>query len=150
MRTKRAKQLVTVILVIWYIFFVAITQPLFFEVHTYFGINALFIVMPIAFPVIVLFILHIYQNWALMLQLFKKSPDKTKQRKKMQRLVVLIAFMVFLFFDIILGWYEALRFGIYEWHVESLRILFWVATGLIAIHVWQRWRFTLSYFKNIF
>ena len=87
MRTKRAKQLVTVILVIWYIFFVAITQPLFFEVHTYFGINALFIVMPIAFPVIVLFILHIYQNWALMLQLFKKSPDKTKQRKKMQRLV---------------------------------------------------------------
>ena len=150
MRTKRAKQLVTVILVIWYIFFVAITQPLFFEVHTYFGINALFIVMPVAFVCIILFILHVYQNWALMLHLFKKSPDRTKQRDKMQRLVILIAFMLFLGYDIILGWYEALRFGIYEMHMESLRIWFWVATGLIAFHIWQRWRFTLSYFKNLF
>ena len=150
MHTKKAKQAVTIAALISYLILLVSMQPAFFGVVTYFGVNAIFIIMPIAFPCIVLFILHVYQNWALMLHLFKKSADRTKQRERIQRLVVLLAFMLILGYDIVLAWYEALRFGIYEMNMESIRIWSWVSTGLIAIHVWQRWRLTLSYFKNIF
>ena len=66
----------------------------------------------------------------------------------MQRLVVLLVFILVLGYDIILGWYEALRFGIYEMHMDSIRIWAWVAAVLIGVHVWQRWKLTFSYFKR--
>ena len=149
MRKKRAKQIVTIWSLIVYLILLAFMQPAFFGVHKYFGVDALFIVLPVAFITIVLFTLHVYQNWPLMLSWFKKSPDRKKQREKIQRLVVLLAFMLVLGYDIILGWYEALRFGIYEMHMESVRIWAWAA-ALISVHVWQRWRLTLLYFRNIF
>lgn len=62
-------------------------------------------------------------------------------------MVVLISFVVILTYDIAIGWYYALSYGVSNMPVEKLRIWSWLATGLLAIHVAQRWRLTFSYFK---
>jgi hypothetical protein len=85
-----------------------------------------------------------------MLAWFKKSPDKKKQRDKIQRAVVLMTFMLALVCALAFGWFEAIK-SLREGQpppLESMRIFLWVAFGLLAVHVWQRWRLTLSYFRR--
>ena len=41
----------------------------------------------------------------------------------------------------------ALSYGVARMPFDTLRIWSWLATGLLAIHVGQRWRLTYSYFK---
>ena len=84
-----------------------------------------------------------------MLAWFKRSPDKKKQRDKTQRAVVLMTFMLVLVCALAFGWSEALK-SLGEGQpppLETMRIFSWVAYGLVAVHVWQRWRLTFSYFK---
>ena len=149
MRRSRAKRVVTIIIVIFTILIVGIMQPLYFGVRTYFGLDPRLIVLPISFISIVFYILHIYQNWPLMLAWFKKSPDKKKQRDKTQRAVVLMTFMLVLVCALAVGWYEALTsVGGEPPPLETMRIFCWVGFGFLAIHVWQRWRLILSYFRR--
>jgi hypothetical protein len=98
----------------------------------------------------VFYVLHVYQHWTLMLAWFKKSPNKKKQRDKTQRAVVLMTFMLACVLALAFGCYETLK-ALGEGKpppLESMRIFCWVAFGFLAIHVWQRWKLTFSYFQR--
>jgi hypothetical protein len=127
-------------------------QPVFFGITSYFGLIPAVFILPVSFTCMVFYVLHVYQHWPLILAWFKKSPDKKKQRDKTQRAVVLITFMLACIFALAFGWYETLK-ALGEGQpppLESMRIFCWVAFGLLAIHVWQRWRLTFSYFRRKF
>jgi TRAP-type C4-dicarboxylate transport system permease small subunit len=81
---------------------------------------------------------------------FKKSPDKKKQRDKMWRAVVLIAFILVLGYNISSAWHEAMtRTGAEMLLVlRSMQFGTYLSTVFIVIHVWQRWRLTFSYFRR--
>ena len=149
MRKSRAKRIVTIIMLITTIIQFALIQPAFFGVLSYFGLDPLVFALPMSFICIVFYVLHLYQQWPLMLAWFKKSPDKKKQRDKTQRAVVLMTFMLVLVFALDFGWYEALtNVGGGPPPLETMRIFSWVSFVFLAIHVWQRWRLTLSYFRR--
>jgi len=60
-----------------------------------------------------------------------------------------MAFMLALVCALSVGWYEALTSlegG--PPPLETMRIFSWVGYGFLAIHVWQRWRLTFSYFRR--
>jgi hypothetical protein len=150
MRKSRAKRIVIIIMLIVTVIQVALIQPAFFGVRTYLGLIPIVFVLPMSFICIVFYVLHLYQQWPLMLAWFKKSPDKKKQRDKTWRAVVLITFILALVCTMSFGWYESLK-SLGEGQpppLESMRIFMWVAFVLLAIHVWQRWRLTLSYFRR--
>ena len=147
MRKSGAKRVVTILVLIVTIIQIVQVQPALLGVHSYFGLIPIVFILPISFISIVFYSLHVYQHWPLMLAWFKKSPDKKKQRDKTWRMVVLIAFILVLGYDIASGWYETLTSEAKEIPLESMRIWFWLAFVFLAIHVWQRWRLTLSYFK---
>ena len=150
MRKSGAKRVVTIMMVISYILVLAVLQPVYFGVHTYFGLHPAVIIMPISFISIVFNVLHVYQNWQLMLAWFKKSADKKKQRDKTWRAVVLIALMLAVVCALAFGWSEALK-SLGEGQpppLESMRIFSWVAFVFVVIHVWQRWRLTFSYLRR--
>jgi hypothetical protein len=150
MRKSRAKRIVIIIMLIVTVIQIALIQPAFFGVHRYFGLIPIVFVLPMSFICIVFYVLHLYQQWPLMLAWFKKSPDKKKQRDKTWRAVVLIAFMLALVCTMSFGWYESLK-SLREGQpppLESMRIFMWVAFAFLAIHVWQRWRLTFSYFRR--
>jgi hypothetical protein len=150
MRKSGAKRVVTIIIVILTILIIGIQQPLFFGARTYFGLDPRLILLPISFIANVFYILHIYQNWPLVLAWFKKSPDKKKQRDKMWRAAVLIAFILVLGYDVSSAWHTALTSSGAEIHLVLSSMQFWtyLATVFLAIHVWQRWRLTFSYFRR--
>ena len=79
---------------------------------------------------------------------FKKSTDKKKKRDQLQRIPILVAFVVVMTYDIAFAWYYAVGYGFDAMPMESIRFWSWVATGLLAVHVWQRWRLTFSYFRK--
>ena len=149
MRKSGAKRIVTIIMLISTIIQFALIQPLWFGVLSYFGLISAVFMMPMSFISIVFYVLHLYQQWPLMLAWFKKSPDKKKQRDKTWRAVVLMTFMLTLVCTLAFGWYEGLK-ALGEGRpppFESMRIFMWVAFAFLAIHVWQRWRLTFSYFR---
>ena len=148
MRKSGAKRVVTIIMLIVTVIQLANMQPVFFGVRTYFGLFPPLIILPVSFIAIVFIILHVYQNWPLMLAWFKKSPDKKKQRDKTWRAVVLIAFILVLVYSISSSWFEALTSKGRDIPLESMRVWSWVAYVFLAIHVWQRWRLTFSYFRR--
>ena len=148
MRKRADKRVVTIALLLVNFILLTSMQPVFFGVQTYFGISPLLILLPISFVCIVLIYLHLYQNWTLLLLWFKKSLDKKKQRDKIKRMAVLIAFILILGYDISSAWYYALTAGIAASPIETIRLWSWVAAGLLAVHVWQRWKLTFSYFKR--
>jgi hypothetical protein len=148
--SPEAKQVVTAIMLILTIIQFVNVQPALFGVRTYFGLIPIVFILPVFSICIVFYILHVYQNWPLMLAWFRRSPDRKKQRDKTWRAVVLITFMLVLLCSLSFGWYESLkslREG-YPPPLESMRIFLWMAFGLLAIHVWQRWRLTFSYFRR--
>jgi len=122
-------------------------QPMFFGVKTYFGVNLLAIMLPLSGVFMVITGLHLYQNWPLLRLWFKQSASPKKLRDKRQRMVVLIAFVLILGSDIASAWYYALRYGLDGMPMAQIRIWSWVATALLVVHVWQRWRLTASYFQ---
>jgi hypothetical protein len=150
MRKSRAKRVVTIMMLIVTVIQVVLMQPAFFGVRTYFGLIPIVFVLPMSFICIVFYVLHLYQQWPLMLAWFKKSPDKKKQRDKTWRAVVLVIFMLALVCTLAFGWFEALK-SLREGQpppLESMRIFMWIAFLFLAIHVWQRWRLTFSYFRR--
>jgi hypothetical protein len=148
MRKRPAKRAVTIALFVVTFILLASMQPVFFGLQSYFGVNPLLILLSISFVCIVLMCLHVYQNWPLFLAWFKRSPDKSKQREKILRMAVLMAFVVVLAYDISTAWYYALSVGIAGAPIGMIRAWSWVATALLAVHIWQRWRLTFSYFKR--
>jgi hypothetical protein len=152
MRKSGAKRVVTIIMLITTVIQFAVEQPACFGVYSYFGLSPIMFILPLSFICIVFIVLHIYQQWPLMLAWFKRSPDRKKQRDKVWRMVVLIVFMLVLAYDLAFAWYEMLTnvgggpppLEI----IKTARIWSWVAWGLLAIHVWQRWRLTFSYFRR--
>ena len=147
LRKKPARRLVTVALFIVTVVLLGGLQPLLFGVRTFFGINALAILLPLSGVFMVITGFHVYQTWSRLRSWFRKNPDRAKQKDKIKRMVVLVSFVVTLSYSIISGWYYALSYGVAEMPVELLRPWSWLATGLLAIHVAQRWRLTFSYFK---
>ena len=148
MRKSKAKRVVIIIMLITSLFQFALIQPAFFGVLSYFGLIPPVFILPVSFITIVFIILHVYQNWLLMLAWFKKSPDKKKQRDKTLRATTLIVFMLVFSCGIAFGWYESLTSEGKDVPLETMRIWFWVSYGLLAINVWQRWRLTASYFRR--
>jgi len=150
MRKREAKRIVTILLLIFTIIGFIVIQPAFLGVHTYFGLRPPVFIMPISFIAIVFITLHLYQQWPLMLAWFKKSPDKKKQRDKTWRAIILIVFMLVIVYDLAFAWYEMLTSEGKEILsvLDTMRIWSWVAYAFLAIHVWQRWRLTFSYFRR--
>lgn len=127
---------------------IAALQPMFFGVRKYFGLNPLTFLLPTSAVFIILMSLHLYQTWPLVRFWFKKGLSKEKRRDQLQRIPVLLAFVVIMSYDIASAWYYALEYGIDAMPMGSIRFWSWVATGLLAVHVWQRWRLTFSYFRK--
>jgi len=148
MRTRAWKRAVTIAMIVVTTLQLGGMQPMFFGVKTYFGINPLVFLLPMSFVFIVIASLHWYQVWPLLRLWFKKSPTSLIRRDKRQRMAVLISFVVILSCSIANAWYYALKEGIDGMPMQSIRILSWVATGLLVVHVLQRWRLTVSYFKR--
>jgi hypothetical protein len=150
MRNREAKRIVTILLLIFTIIGFIVEQPVWFGVRRYFGLVPTVFIAPISAIGIILIILHLYQRWPLMLAWFKKSPDKKKQRDKTWRAVILIVFMLIVIYDISFAWYEVLtsKGKVALSILDTMRIWSWVAYGFIAVHVWQRWRLTFSYFRR--
>ena len=148
MRKSRSKRIVTIIMLITTIIQFALIQPTFFGVLSYFGLIPIVFILPMSSVCMVFYVLHLYQQWPLMPAWFKKSPDKRKQRAKIWRAAVLMAFILALVCTLAFGWFETLK-SLREGHpppLETMRIFFWVAFVFLVIHVWQRWRITFSYF----
>ena len=148
MRTRAWKRAVTIALIVITIVVVGGIQPMFFGVRTYFGVNLLAIMLPLSFVFMVIAGLHLYQTWPLLRLWFKKSGNPKKRRDKRKRMVVLISFVVIIGCDIASAWYYALRYGLDGMPMAQIRLWSWVATGFLVVHVWQRWRLTVSYFKR--
>jgi hypothetical protein len=146
-RKRPAKRVVTIALVVVTLVQLSGLQLLFLGVHTFAGINALAFLLPLSSVFMVLVGLHLYQTWPLARAWLKKSKDKAKQRDKAQRMLVLLAFVLILGSDMVVAWYYAVKYGIAGMPMESIRLWSWVATGFLVVHVWQRWRLTLSYFR---
>jgi hypothetical protein len=149
-RKSRAKRIVIIIMLITTVIQFVLIQPAWFGVFSYFGLTPFVFILPMSFICIVFYVLHLYQQWPLMLAWFKKSPDKKKQRDKTWRAVILMAFILALVCTISFGWYESMK-SLGEGQpppLETMRIWSWVAYGLLAVHVWQRWRLTFSYFRR--
>jgi protein-S-isoprenylcysteine O-methyltransferase Ste14 len=149
-RKSRAKRVVTIIMLITTGIQFAIVQPVFFGVYSYFGFHPPVFLLPMSFICIVFYVLHLYQQWPLMLAWFKKSPDKKKQRAKTWRAVVLMIFILALVCALAFSWSKVLN-SLREGQpppLESMRIFMWIAFVFLAIHVWQRWRLTFSYFRR--
>jgi len=123
-------------------------QPMFFGEREYFGENPLTFLLPTSAVFIVLMSFHLYQTWPLVRLWFKKSKNKEKRRDQLQRIPVVVAFVVIMSYDISSAWYYAVKYGIEAMPMESIRLWSWIATGLLAVHVWQRWRLTFSYFRK--
>ena len=123
-------------------------QPMFFGVRKYFGLNPLIFLLPTSAVFLILTSLHLYQTWPLVRFWFKKGLDREKKRDQLQRIPVLLAFVVIMGYDIASAWYYAVNHGIEGMPMGSIRLWSWVATGLLAVHVWQRWRLTFSYFRK--
>ncbi len=147
MRTRAWKRIVTVTILVVAVVMIGAMQPMFFGVRTYFGHNPLTFLLPTSAVFIVLMAFHLYQTWPLVRLWFKKRKDK-KKRDRLQRIPVLVAFVVVISYDIASAWYYALKFGFDAMPMESIRLWSWVATGLLAVHIWQRWRLTFSYFRK--
>jgi len=147
MRKRAAKRAITIALLVAIFVLLAAMEPVFFGVQSYFGTNPLLILLPLSFICIVLMCLHLYQNWPLFLAWFRKSSDKKKQRDKAQRMAVLIAFVLILAYSIAIAWYYALTVGIEGAPIRTIQFWHYLATALLIVHVWQRWRLTFSYFK---
>ena len=62
MRKSGAKRVVTIMMVISYILVLAVLQPVYFGVGTYFGLIPAVFIMPMSFISIVFTVLHVYQN----------------------------------------------------------------------------------------
>ena len=148
MRTKAWKRRVTIALVIATIIMLGGMQPMFFGVKTFFDINVLTFLLPMSGVFITIACLHLYQTWPLLKLWFKKSLDSKKKWDKRKRMVVLISFIAILSYDIAYAWYYAVKYGIDGMPMETIRVWSWVATGLLVVHVYQRWRLTVSYFKR--
>ena len=150
MRKSKAKRIVTIIMLITTFIQFALIQPAFFGVLSYFGLVPPVFILPMSFICIVFYVLHLYQQWPLMLAWFKKSPDKKKQRAKMWRAVILIAFILVIGYGISSGWREALTRTRAEMPLvlRSMQLSTYLSTVFLIIHVWQRWRLTFSYFKR--
>jgi hypothetical protein len=149
-RKSRAKRVVTIIMLIVTVIQFFLIQPALFGVRTYFGLIPIVFILPMSFICIVFYVLHLYQNWQVMLAWFKKSPDKKKQRAKVWRAVVLMAFILAVVCALAFSWFEVIK-SLREGQpppIESMRIFMWVAFVFLAIHVWQRWRLTFSYFRR--
>ena len=150
MRKSRTKRIVTIIMLITTIIQFAVIQPACFGVYSYFGLSPIVFILPMSFICIVFYVLHLYQNWQIMLAWFKKSPDKKKQRAKIWRAVILMIFILALVCALAFSWFEVIK-SLREGQpppLESMRIFMWVAFVFLAIHVWQRWRLTFSYFRR--
>lgn len=148
MRTRAWKRVVTTTMLVVAIVMIGGLQPMFFGVRRYFGLNPLVFLLPTSAVFIILMSLHLYQTWPLMRRWFKKSTDKKRKRDKLQRIPVVLAFVVIMSYDIASAWYYAVKDGIDAMPMESIRLWSWVATGFLAVHVWQRWRLTFSYFRK--
>lgn len=148
MRKGAAKKKVTIALFVVTFVLLGGMQPVFFGTETYFGLNPLLVLLPISFACIVLICLHLYQNWPLLRAWFKKGSDRNKQRDRIQRMAVLIAFSLILGYDICTAWYYALTVGIAAAPIGTIRLWSWVAAGLLVIHIWQRRKLTFSYFRR--
>jgi len=147
MRTRAWKRVVTIAMFVVALVMIGALQPVFFGVRTYFGHNPLTFLLPTSAVFIILTSLHLYQTWPLVRVWFKRTIDEEKKRDQRQRIPILVAFVVVMSYDIASAWYYALSYGIDEIPWESIRLWSWVATGLLAVHVWQRWRLTFSYFR---
>lgn len=148
MRTRFWKRVVTIAIVVMTVVMLGGIQPMFFGVKTYFGVNLLAIMLPLSFVFMVVTGLHLYQNWPLLRLWFKKGSAPKKRWDKRQRMVVLISFVAILGYDIASAWYHALKDGLDGMPMGQIRIWSWVATAFLFVHVWQRWRLTVSYFKR--
>lgn len=150
MRKSGARRIVTVIMLITTVIQLALMQPVFFGVYPYLGLNPAVFILPMSFICMVFYVLHLYQQWPLMLAWFKKSPDKKKQRDKTWRAAILMTLLLTVFCALAFGWFEAMK-SLREGQppsLESMRIFSWIAFGFLAVHIWQRWRLTFSYFRR--
>jgi len=98
---------------------------------------------PIAFIVLCFLILHFLQNWRLLVALFKN-----KKSYRMSKLTVTLAMMAIGITDIASGWVSAVS-GEERYLLFPMWVWSWIFTLLVAIHVYQRRKLFLSYWRKL-
>jgi hypothetical protein len=139
--TSKMRRITIVMLTIAVAALVISLQPFFLgqlDINT-----ARLVSCPIAFIVLCLLILHFLQNWRLLLALFKN-----KKTHRISRLTVTLAMTVIGITDIASGWFTAVS-GEEHYLLFPMWIWSWTFTLLVAIHVYQRRRVFLSYWKKL-
>ncbi len=139
--TSKMRRITVVVLTIAVAALVVSLQPFFLG---YLDINAARLIsLPIAFIVLCFLILHFLQNWRLLVALFKN-----KKSYRMSRLTVTLAMMAIGIIDIASGWVSAVS-GEERYLLFPMWVWSWIFTLLVAIHVYQRRKLFLSYWRKL-
>ena len=139
--TSKMKRITVVVLTIAVAALVVSLQPFFLG---YLDINAARLIsLPIAFIVLCFLILHFLQNWRLLVSLFKN-----KKSYRVSRLTVTMLMIVIGAIDIASGWFTAVS-GEERYLLFPMWVWSWIFTLLVAIHVYQRRKLFLSYWRKL-
>ncbi len=139
--TSKMRRITVVVLTISVAALVVSLQPFFLG---YLDINtARLISLPIAFIVLCFLILHFLQNWRLLVSLFKN-----KKSYRVSRLTVTMLMIVIGAIDITSGWVSAVS-GEERYLLFPMWVWSWIFTLLVAIHVYQRRKLFLSYWRKL-
>jgi membrane protease YdiL (CAAX protease family) len=139
--TSKMKRITIAVLTIAVAALVVSLQPFFLG---YLDINtARLMSCPIAFIVLCFLILHFLQNWRLLVSLFKN-----KKSYRVSRLTVTMLMIVIRITDIASGWVSAVS-GEERYLLFPMWVWSWIFTLLVAIHVYQRRKLFLSYWRKL-
>lgn len=139
--TGKMKRIIVVVLTVSVAALILSLQPFFLG---YLDFNtARLISLPIAFVVLCFLILHVLQNWRLLVALFKN-----KKSYRVSRLTVTVLMMVIGAIDIASGWVSAVS-GEQRYILFPMWAWSWTFTILVVIHVYQHRDTFLSHWRKL-
>ena len=147
MRRRSTRKIIVICLTIAIFLLVASMQPYFLGNEAYFGIDARLVCCPFAFIALLLLVLHVYVNWPLFIDLFRKGLAGTRRRKGIFRLSTVIGIFLVGVMDIPSGWRTAIA-GQSEYVLMPMWAWSWLFTMLIGIHVWQNRTPFVAYWRK--
>lgn len=139
--TGKMKRITVVVLSVAVAALVASLQPFFLGCLDFNA--ARMMSLPIAFVVLCFLIMHILQNWRLLVALFK-----SRKSYRVSRLAITTLMMVIGAIDIASGWISAVS-GEERYILLPMWVWSWTFTILVAIHIYQHRDMFLFHWRKL-